>query len=45
MIYIAAAILLALLPALLLFGLACNLAGRLFAAIMLRLIPEPPRRP
>lgn len=45
MIYLAAAILLILLPALLLFALACNLFGRLFAAIMSRLIPKPPRRP
>lgn len=45
MIYLAAILLMILLPALLLFGLACNLAGRLFAAIMTRLIPKPPRRP
>ena len=45
MIYIAAILILVLLPALLLFALACNLAGRLFAAIMSRLIPKPPRRP
>lgn len=45
MIYLAAILLTILLPALLLFGLACNLFGRLFAAIMSRLIPKPPRRP
>lgn len=44
MIYLAAILLMILLPALLLFALACNLIGRLFAAIMIRLIPKPPRR-
>lgn len=44
MIYIAAFLLIALIPGLLLFGALCSLVGRLFAAIMTRLLPKPPPR-